>query len=83
MFCGIRVAPPLTGYRGPYSTGKWLLLIYLGFHRLLARDQGREIVCNANANRRGRLIFRGTVQNKDNERRLCHIHDKAGIHCVE
>jgi hypothetical protein len=45
------------------------------------REQGQEIVCNAI--KIGWLICRATVQNKDNERRLCYRHDKAGIHFVE
>jgi hypothetical protein len=56
-------------------------LVYIGFQRLLMRDQGQELVCNAI--RRGWLICRFKVQNKDNKRRLFYMHNKAGIHSVE
>jgi hypothetical protein len=56
-------------------------LVYIGFQRLLVRDQGQELVCNAI--RRGWLICRVKVQNKDNKRHLCCMHNIAGIHNVE
>jgi hypothetical protein len=55
--------------------------LYIGFQGLLARGQGQKLVCNAV--RRGWLILRVKVQNKDNYRRLCYMHNKAGIHSAE
>jgi hypothetical protein len=56
-------------------------LIYISFQRLLVGDQGLELVCNAI--KRGWLISIVKVQNKDNKRHLCYMHNKAGIHNIE
>jgi hypothetical protein len=56
-------------------------LVYISFQRLLVGDQGQELACKAI--RGGWLICIVKVQNKDNKRRLCYMHNKTGIHNVE
>jgi hypothetical protein len=58
--------PPPIGCKGRYSMENdcSFCFLYIGFQRLLARDQGQKLVCNAV--RRGWLICRVMVQNKDN-----------------